>query len=80
MIISQANIEDLGGILSLLKENHINYIREENKQDGFVTTNITDSQLEALIVQECGVTIAKDNGKVIVICSSFRLSQAEIRS
>lgn len=65
MIISQANIEDLDGVLSLLKANHINYISEENKPDGFVTTNFTDSQLKALIVQERGVTIAKENDKVL---------------
>ena len=65
MIISQANIEDLGGILSLLKANHIKYISEENKLDGFVTTNFTDSQLKELIVQERGVTIAKENDKVL---------------
>ena len=65
MIISQANIEDVDGILSLLKANHISYIRAENKPDGFVTTNYTDAQLKALIVQERGVTIAKDNDQVL---------------
>ncbi|SCM83476.1 conserved hypothetical protein [uncultured Sporomusa sp.] len=65
MIISQANIEDADGILSLLKANHISYISADNKPDGFVTTNFTDAQLKALIVQERGVTIAKDNDQVL---------------
>jgi hypothetical protein len=65
MIVTQASIADIGGIVSLLKANHINYISEGNKLDGFVTTNFTDSQLKALIVQERGVTIAKENDKVL---------------
>ncbi len=65
MIIRQATMEDFEGILSLIRANHINYISEEDKPDGFVTTNFTDAQLEALIVNEQGVTIAKENGKVL---------------
>ncbi len=48
------------GIKELLKANHANYIADEDKKDGFVTTNLTDEQLHALIVEEDGVTIAKD--------------------
>ena len=65
MIISPASIEDLDGILSLLQANHISYISAENKPEGFVTTNFTDAQLKALIVQERGVTIAKENDRVL---------------
>ena len=66
MIITQATLADAAGVRALLKANHVNYIPEEDKKDGFVTTNLTDEQLEALIVKENGVTIAKDdNGKVV---------------
>ncbi len=65
MIITQATMEDVGGILSLLKANHINNMSEEDKPDGFVTTNFTEAQLEALIIKERGVTVAKENGKVL---------------
>lgn len=65
MIITQATMDDVEGILSLLKANHISYISEEDKPDGFVTTNFTEAQLEALILKERGVTIAKEDGKVL---------------
>lgn len=65
MEIRQANMEDFDGIRALLKANHIDYINEKDKADGFVTTNMTDRQLEELIVQENGVTIAADQGKVL---------------
>lgn len=65
MIITQANMDDFDGIIELLRANHINYINKEDKSDGFVTTNFTDIQLETLIVNERGVTIAKENGKVL---------------
>lgn len=64
MLITQATMEDFDGIIALLKANHINYICNEDKQDGFVTTNLTNEQLRRLIVDENGVTIAKENGRV----------------
>ncbi len=63
MIVQQATLEDVQGILALLKANHVNYV--EDKSDGFVTTNMTEQQLAALITKENGVTIAKENGKVL---------------
>ncbi len=66
MLITQATLADAAGVRALLKANHVNYIAEEDKKDGFVTTNLTDEQLENLIVKEDGVTIAKDDdGKVV---------------
>ena len=65
MEIRQATMRDFDGIRALLKANHIDYINEEEKADGFVTTNMTDRQLEELIVKENGVTIATDQGKVL---------------
>lgn len=65
MEISRATMNDFDGIRALLRANHIDYISEKDKADGFVTTNMTDHQLEALIVQEHGVTIAEDQGKIL---------------
>ncbi len=64
MEIRQATMADFDGIRALIKANHVNYIAEEDKVNGFVTTTMTDQQLEALIVQEDGVTIAVEDGKV----------------
>lgn len=65
MIIKQAELEDAKGILALLKANHISSLKEDEKKEGFVTTNLTSEQLERLIVQEKGITIAKDDQKVL---------------
>lgn len=63
MMIQQATLEDKQGILDLLKANHVSQVKD--REDGFVTTNMTDQQLETLITKENGVTIAKKDGKVI---------------
>ncbi len=65
MIITQATMDDFAGIRELLKANHVDYIKEEDKVDGFVTTNMTDDQLTRLITVENGVTIAKEGDKVL---------------
>ena len=65
MIVKQATMEDFDGIRALLKANHVDYIAEELKKDGFVTTNMTDDQLTRLITVEDGVTIAKEGEKVL---------------
>ncbi len=66
MEILKAGPEDMEGIKALLKANHASYIAEEDKKDGFVTTNLTDEQLRALIEEEDGVTIARDgDGRVL---------------
>lgn len=64
MEILQATMADYDGIVALLKTYHVDYISAEDKKDGFVTTNLTEEQLTRLIVEEKGVTIAKENGKV----------------
>lgn len=66
MKISQATLDDYDGILALHKIYHTDYISDEDRKDGFVTTNFTPEQLRALIVEESGVTIAKDkSGRVV---------------
>ena len=58
MLIQQATLEDVQGVLDLLKANHVSHVSD--KTDGFVTTNMTEKQLVTLITKENGVTIAKD--------------------
>lgn len=66
MQIKSACFEDIPGILTLLQANHVSNLSEVEKKNGFVTTNMTDQQLAALIEKESGVTIAKaDNGKIV---------------
>ena len=63
--IVQATMEDFDGVKALLKANHVSNLSAEEQKSGFVTTNLTDEQLEALIVKENGVTIAREGGRVI---------------
>lgn len=66
MIITQANLQDMDGVFALLRANHVSNVPEEEKKNGFVTTNLTVEQMTALIEKENGVTIAKDDdGKVV---------------
>lgn len=66
MEIVQATRADYEGILALHRVYHTDYIRDEDRPDGFVTTNFTPEQLLALIEDEKGVTIAKDDdGRVV---------------
>lgn len=65
MQIKLATMADFDGIKLLLKTYHVDYISDEDKVDGFVTTNMTDDQLRRLIEEERGVTVAKDGDKVL---------------
>lgn len=66
MQIKSAHLEDIPGVLTLLQANHVSNLSEAEKENGFVTTNMTDRQLTALIQKESGVTIAKgDDGKIL---------------
>ena len=47
-----ARMQDFDGVKELLAAYHVNTIAPEDKKDGFVTTNLTDEQLENLIVKE----------------------------
>lgn len=64
MEILQATLDDFEGIVALLRRYHVDHISPEDKKDGFVTTNLTTEQLTRLIVDEKGVTIARENGRV----------------
>lgn len=65
MKILHASPEDMAGIFALHKTCHIDYIRPEDRPDGFVTTNLTWDQLERLISVERGVIIAKNQGQIL---------------
>ena len=65
MEIRRAEMNDLEGIITLHKQYHVNSISLDDKPDGFVTTNFTPEQLQALIEKERGVTIATEGDKVI---------------
>ena len=43
MLIQQATLEDVQGVLDLLKANHVSNVSD--KTDGFVTTNMTENSL-----------------------------------
>ena len=53
-----ARMQDFDGVKELLAAYHVNTIAPEDKKDGFVTTNLTDEQLENLIVKERGLIVA----------------------
>lgn len=63
MTITQATVQDIPAVLALLKANHADNVTD--KSNGFVTTNITEEQMAALILNENGVTIAKDGDKIV---------------
>lgn len=56
---------DLEGVMDLHKRYHISSINAEDKPDGFVTTNFTPEQLQALVEKEEGIMIAKDGGRIV---------------
>ncbi|MDL2211619.1 hypothetical protein LJB88_01955 [Erysipelotrichaceae bacterium OttesenSCG-928-M19] len=66
MRYTQATIADIDDIFKLQQRYHVATINEEDKKDGFVTTLFTKEQLQALIEQENGISIAVDNdGKIV---------------
>ena len=65
MEVLQAGMKDMEGVLRLLRANHADTLGEAERADGFVTTNITPEQMEQLIAKENGVTIAREDGRVL---------------
>ena len=65
MEIKLATLEDMEGVFALLRRYHVNSISPEDKPDGFVTTNLTEEQMAALITEEKGVTVAKNGDKIV---------------
>ena len=60
-----ANIDDIKIVAELQKRYHVSTVSEDDKKDGFVTTEFTYDQFKAIIEKENGLTIACDNGKVV---------------
>ena len=63
MTITQETLRDIPGVLALLKANHADNVID--KANGFVTTNMNEEQMTALIELEQGVTVAKNGEKII---------------
>ena len=60
-----ATCKDIDAVLELHYRYQIDSINEEDKKDGFVTTPFTSEQLQALIEQERGLFIAKEQDEVL---------------
>lgn len=65
MQLKQADIDDIDNVLKLHYRYHIDFINEEDKQDGFVTTPFTKEQLRELVEEEKGLFIALLGGDVV---------------
>ena len=68
MIYRLATTGDMDGIKALLRKYHKDTISDEDRPDGFVTTAITDEQLQTLIEKEHGVTVIDDDGRILGFC------------
>ena len=70
---SLATYDDIDGILELQAKNLVTNLKDDEKDDGFVTTPFTLEQIKNLINLD-GVFIAKDGKKVIsyVMCASWQ--------
>lgn len=60
-----AEISDINKVLKLHYKYQIDFIKDEDKKDGFVTTPFTKEQLKNIIEQEQGLFIAIQNDEVV---------------
>lgn len=65
MKLKIAEISDIDNVLKLHYRYHIDFINQEDKQDGFVTTPFTKEQLIELVEDEKGLFIAVLDGDVV---------------
>lgn len=65
MTFKLADLSNINSVLELHQKYQVDSISEEDKKDGFVTTNFTKEQLTDLINQEQGLFIAIQDKKVI---------------
>lgn len=65
MIYKLATKNEIEEILSLHKKYHVQTIAEEDKEDGFVTTQLDEDLLTELIEQERGLFVAIKDNKII---------------
>ena len=62
---STATLSDIDAVLALHALYQIDTIAESDKADGFITTNFSRAELTALITQEQGLFLAKNNDEVV---------------
>lgn len=60
-----ATKNDIEGVLSLHKKYHVQTIAENDKDDGFITTQLDEVLLTELIDEEKGLFVAKQDNKII---------------
>ncbi len=65
-----ATLNDIESILELHKKYQVDTIKEEDKKDGFVTTNFTKDDLKELIEKEQGLFIAVEKSRVLAYVMS----------
>lgn len=63
--LSVATLADLDEVMALHRQYHIDAISAADKDSGFVTTNFTPAQLQALVEDERGLFIARHQGRVV---------------
>ncbi|TXI90818.1 MAG: GNAT family acetyltransferase [Burkholderiaceae bacterium] len=65
MQLKIAERHDIEGVISLQQKYHIALISEDEKSQGFVTTEFSHQQLTDLIEREQGLFVALEDGKVV---------------
>ncbi|HVK95123.1 MAG TPA: hypothetical protein VM571_10410 [Noviherbaspirillum sp.] len=62
--VRQGNVQDIGDILCLQERNHFSNLTASERTQGFVTTRLTNAQVENLL-QEKGVFVATSKEKLV---------------
>lgn len=65
MIYRLAEAKDIPSIRRLQSKYHIDTVSEKDRADGYVTTLFTEEQLQALIADECGLSVAVDENEIV---------------
>jgi len=63
--VKVAKLADIEDALSLHYKYQVDFISEEDKADGFVTTPFTKEELTHLVREESGLFVARKNGVVV---------------
>ena len=64
LIYREARIEDIDAIVRLHRRFHVDSVADEDRPDGFVTTDFTPELLRRLIQEERGLFVAMDGNRV----------------
>lgn len=62
-----ATHDDIAGVKQLLERHHVKNLNSDQRENGFVTTDMTEQQLQDLSDRENGVTIAYDEKEKKVV-------------